>query len=224
MRLDARTFEFPVLEPGKKGRKRLVGIRMPTFEQMLKDDFQVWEKSAINWYKGNIKIMETLTGKCLWYGYGIRPVPITWILIRDPDGTNPPSVLFSTNMDSAGVEIAELFVERWQIEVVFEEARRHLGMETQRQWADKAIDRITPCILASYSIVNLLALEFINTEHDHIPIQTTSWYKKKHITFSDVLAYVRGKLLREKYFMGFDKNPDLGIKEIEEFIYHMAAA
>jgi predicted nucleic-acid-binding protein len=57
-----------------------------------------------------------------------------------------------------------------------------------------------------------------------VQVQTTSWYKKKHVTFSDVLAYVRGKILREKYFIGFDKNPDLGIKEIEEFIYHMVAA
>jgi hypothetical protein len=30
------------------------------------------------------------------------------------------------------------------MEVTFEEARAHLGMETQRQWSDLAIARITP--------------------------------------------------------------------------------
>jgi hypothetical protein len=30
---------------------------------------------------------------------------------------------------------------RWSLEVTFEEAREHLGMETQRQWSDLAIAR-----------------------------------------------------------------------------------
>jgi hypothetical protein len=29
-------------------------------------------------------------------------------------------------------------VRRWTMEVTFEEARAHLGMETQRQWNDRA--------------------------------------------------------------------------------------
>ncbi len=43
------------------------------------------------------------------------------------------------------------------MEVTFEEARAHLGVETQRQWSDKAIARTTPCLLGLYSIVTLLA-------------------------------------------------------------------
>ncbi len=43
---------------------------------------------------------------------------------------------------------------RWPIEVTFEEVRAHLGMESQRQWSDKAIERETPSILASFSIIN----------------------------------------------------------------------
>jgi hypothetical protein len=31
------------------------------------------------------------------------------------------------------------FVQRWTLEVTFEEAQAHLGMETQRQWNDRAI-------------------------------------------------------------------------------------
>lgn len=46
---------------------------------------------------------------------------------------------------------------RWQVEVTFQEARAHLGVETQRQWSDRAIVRTTPCLLALFSIVALLA-------------------------------------------------------------------
>jgi hypothetical protein len=42
--------------------------------------------------------------------------------------------------------VLDCFVRRWQEEVTFEEARAHLGIETQRQWSDKAIARTTPCL------------------------------------------------------------------------------
>lgn len=224
MRLDARTFEFPNEMKGKKGRKRLVGKRLPTFNQMLEDPSYEWKTAEVAWYNGSSKILEILHGTCLWYGYGIRPVPISWVLIRDPNGTNPPTVLFSTDVDMEILEVIEIFVGRWQIEVTFEEARRHLGMETQRQWSDKAIDRITPCILASFSIINLIALDCQEKDGEEIPIQTTSWYQKEHRTFSDVLASVRVKILREIYFLRFTQKPEMWIQNIEEFIYQMSAA
>jgi hypothetical protein len=224
MRLDARLFEFPIIEQKKKGRKRIVGIRMPTFNQMLTDDSQLWESYGVSWYGGGIKKVEMLTGTCLWYGYGIRPVPIKWVLIRDPDCKFQPVALFSTNIEAVIIEIAEIFINRWQLEVTFEEARRHLGMETQRQWSDNAIDKITPCILASYSVINLAALEIQKENKENIPLQTSSWYKKGHVTFSDVLAYVRGDILQKRYFLRFDKNHEFGFKELKEIIDQMAAA
>jgi hypothetical protein len=49
---------------------------------------------------------------------------------------------------------------RWQVEVTYEEARRHLGLETQRQWSDKAIARITPALLGLFAWITLVAQGF----------------------------------------------------------------
>lgn len=220
MRLDARTFDFPP-PPKGRGRRKLVGQRLPTFQHMLKDTSLVWNKITAWWYGGKSKEIQILTGTCLWYGYGIRPVPIKWVLTRDGD---QEVLIFSTDINRPLNEIIEVFIERWGIEVTFEEVRRHLGMETQRQWSDKAVDRITPCILASYSIINLIAIESLQTQNEKIPIQTSSWYKKTHVTFSDVLAYVRIQILKETYFLGFDKNTELWKNELEEIMHQMAAA
>lgn len=224
MRLDARFFNFPPPPTGKQGRLRLVGKRISTSEQLLKENLHTWITLEVRWYGGKTKKIEFLTGTCLWYAYGIRPVPIKWVLIRGINGEIEPVCLFSTNVNHLPLEIIEAFVSRWKIEVTFEESRRHLGIETQRQWSDQAIDRITPTLFASYSIINLMAIEFCNTEAEKIPLQTSSWYKKTHVTFSDVLAYVRGKLLREKYFLGFDKTFDHEKFNIDEWITLMAAA
>jgi len=222
MRLDARTFEFP--ENPKKGRKKLVGKRLPTFQMMLKDPSLIWETIEVLWYGGKKKKIEILTGTCLWYGYGIRPVPIKWVLTRDCNHKGGVALLFSTDVNMSPSTIIEGFVLRWQLEVTFEETRRHLGMETQRQWSDKAIDRITPCILASYSIINLMALEMIKSKGENIPIQTSSWYKKTHTTFSDVLTYLRAQILRKKYILWFDKNDEVQNRDIKEMLELWAAA
>ncbi len=222
MRLDARTFEFPSIK--KNGQKNLVGKRMTTFKDMLKDDSLRWEMDEALWYSGKMKKIEFLTGTCLWYSYGIRPVPIKWILIRDPNGKTEPVALFTLDLNATTKRIIEDYMGRWPIEVTFEEVRAHLGMESQRQWSDKAIERETPSILASFSIINLIALELQKEKNDKILIQTSSWYQKKHVTFSDVLAYVRRHILEKRYTSQFAQNIELWNEELREIINQMAAA
>jgi hypothetical protein len=48
-------------------------------------------------------------------------------------------------------------VSRWQLEVMFQDVRAHLGVETQRQWSDLAILRTTPALLDLFSLVTLWA-------------------------------------------------------------------
>ena len=87
------------------------------------------------------------------------------------------------------------FVRRWRVEVTFAEVRRHLGVETQRQWSDLAIERTTPCLMALFSIVCILANSLNNCQT--IKPKHTAWYKKKGVTFSDVLAAVRLEIIQK---------------------------
>ena len=87
-------------------------------------------------------------------------------------------------------------MRRWSVEVTFQEARAHLGVETQRQWSDQAIARTTPCLLALFSIVTLLATRLAARERRQVTV--TAWYVKPRPTFSDALAVVRRALWREQ--------------------------
>ena len=71
-----------------------------------------------------------------------------------------PQALLCTDPAQEPLQIVRWFVQRWQLEVTFREVRDHLGVETQRQWSDKAIARTTPCLLGLFSIVTLLASRF----------------------------------------------------------------
>jgi hypothetical protein len=116
-------------------------------------------------------------------------VPIRWVLVRDPLGKFESQALLSTNQEYSPKQILEWFVRRWQIEVTFEQVRKHLGMETQRQWSDQSIARTTPTLLGLFSLVVILA-DHLQTNFSWT-IQQTIWYSKVLPTFSDALALVR---------------------------------
>ncbi len=119
-------------------------------------------------------------------------VSIRWVLVTDPDGKFEAQARLSTNPEATPKEIVEWFVMRWQLEVTFEEARAHLGIETQRQWSDLAILRTTPVLLGLFSLVSLFAHHLLQGRE--MPVRHAAWYSKALPTFSDTLAFVRQQL------------------------------
>lgn len=67
-------------------------------------------------------------------------------------------------------------VIRRSVEVTFEEARAHLGLETWRQGLELVIARTTPALLGVVSLVVLLAGR--RAEDGQIPLHQTAWYRK----------------------------------------------
>jgi hypothetical protein len=111
------------------------------------------------------------------------------VLLRDPQRRFDPQALLCTDPGRDPLQIVRWFVQRWQVEVTFREARDHLGLETQRQWSDRAIARTTPCLLALFSIVALLAARL--GHRARAAACTDAWYRKRRPTFTDTLAAVR---------------------------------
>ena len=192
LRLDARLFDPPPLrQPGQKGRPRVSGARQPTLTQRLNNPATRWRRVTIaNWYGGQDRRLAIASGTALWYHPG-KSVPIRWVLVRDLAGEFEPQALLCTDLAADPVDVLGWFVRRWSVEVTFAEVRRHLGVETQRQWSDMAIARTTPALLGLFALVTLWAGEVLN---EGWKPRQAAWYAKSHLTFSDALAVVRAKL------------------------------
>ena len=113
--------------------------------------------TVTHWYGRGERTVEAVSGTAVWYHTGRPPVPLRWVLIRDSQEQFAPQALLCTALTIVPAQIVAWFGLRWQLEVTFEEARRHLSVETQRQWSDLAIQRITPALLGLFSFVTLLA-------------------------------------------------------------------
>lgn len=193
LRLDAALYEpAPPREQGKKGAPHKKGERQPSLAARLNDPSTVWERQAVRWYAGLMREVELASGTAVWYHSAKPVVPLRWVLIRDPLGSFEAQALLSTDQSVAAAQIVEWFVLRWQLEVTFEEARAHLGVETQRQWSEKAILRSTPALLGLFSLVTVFAHELL--QGDELLARQAAWYQKRLPTFSDSLALVRQQL------------------------------
>jgi len=192
LRLDAALYE-PAPPYSGRGRPRKKGKRLPTVATVLNDPTTSWQAVSLTWYNGQVRPMDIASGMAVWFHNGKPPVPIRWVLIRDPAGKYAPVALLCTNPQQNPCHISTWFVQRWQVEVTFEEARRHLGMETQRQWSDKAIARTTPLLLGLFSWVTLVA-HGLYTQQPVPTVRQAAWYTKVLPTFSDALALVREHL------------------------------
>jgi hypothetical protein len=189
LRLDAALYE-PAPPYNKRGRPRKKGKRLPTLATTLTDPTTVWQRQTIRWYDGQQREMEFATSTAVWFHSGLTPVAIRWILIRDPQAKYDPVALLCTDLAQSAPHIVQWFVQRWRLEVTFQEARRHLGVETQRQWSDKAVARTTPLLFGLFSWVTLVAHALYASPRAVSPRQA-AWYSKSLPTFSDALALVR---------------------------------
>ncbi|MGO8947813.1 MAG: transposase [Ktedonobacterales bacterium] len=212
LRLDARLVApAPPRLPHQTGRPRIVGHRLPTLDQVRAHPATVWTAVTLTrWYGDRDRTIEYVSQTAVWYHTGFVPVPIRWVLTRDPLGRFATQALLCTDLEADPVQILIWFARRWQMEVTFHEVRAHLGVETQRQWSERAIARTTPALLGLFSLVTLLA-------HDHHhqgstrpePVRVAAWYTKATPTFSDALALVRRHLWTQSTFPTSPRDRDV---------------
>jgi len=209
LRLDAALYSpAPARLPGQRGRPRLKGERLPALSHVLADPATVWSALTVPyWYGEHDRTVEVASHTALWYHPGMPPLALRWVLIRDPLQHFESQALLCTDWEATPAFILDCFVRRWQVEVTFEEARAHLGIETQRQWSSKAIARTTPCLFGLYSLVTLAAQELF--ANGQLSQRCDAWYPKAQATFSDTIACVRRQLWSHAYFSTSHQETDM---------------
>ena len=227
-RMDAALYEpaAPRL-PDQKGRTRKKGQRLPTLLAVAADPQTCWERRVVrDWYGEPQRQIEITSGTAVWYHGGKPPLPIRWVIVRDPQHAFKTQALLCTDLTVSAQQIVEWFVQRmscaaWlpprsalkaraqdaQLEVTHREVREHLGVETQRQWSALAIARTTPVLYGLFALITVLAQRL--AQQGKVLTRRTAWYPKPLPTFSDALAAVRLALWRQPSFQISKRNRDI---------------
>jgi hypothetical protein len=189
LRSDARLHAHPNGQEWR-GRKIKLGDRICPSAKKRK-----WEQGSLRGYGGKKQKAKWETCKCLWYAGKpevILPIMAIWVKLRVDD----EFILMTTTVSLTAQQVIEIYIKRWNLEVTFRECREHLGIETQRQWSDGAVERTTPLLFCLYSLIILIGDGLY--KRGQIVNRSTAWYQKTSITFSDLLVAVRKEIWKHR--------------------------
>jgi len=101
LHLDASLFEpAPRCRKGQMGRPALKGKRRPKLNAVLANPKTVWTSVTLtDWYGGQTRNLEYVSGTVVWYHNGMPPAAIRWVLVRDPSGQREPQAFLCTDLD-----------------------------------------------------------------------------------------------------------------------------
>ena len=108
-----------------------------------------------------------------------------------------------------------MFIERWSIEVTFEEAKKYLSVESSRNRKKESVLRSFPLLMGLFSLTSLW---YFNRFKEQPKIVTQQeWYQKKEATFADALKSMRKEIWDKNLFSMSRKTDDM-IKIPREFM------
>jgi DDE superfamily endonuclease len=175
--------------PGKRGPNPTKGQRQRSLQGWVSRSETPWATVEVAWSGGQRQPRWGFSHPARGATPRLPPVAIRDGLVCDPEDKRRLEAFVCTDLEATPVPIREWVLMRWSVEVTFEEARAHLGLETQRQWSDHAIARTTPVRLALFSMVTMRALRL--SPGGQIPVPVTAWYRTAEPTFADCLTLVR---------------------------------
>jgi hypothetical protein len=97
---------------------------LSTSAAVADDPNTTWTAVVVaDWYGKGERTVDVASATAVWYHTGLPPVPLRWVLIRDPQGKFAPQALLCTDLGVEPQWILGWFVLRWKMEVTFQEAR-----------------------------------------------------------------------------------------------------
>jgi hypothetical protein len=206
LRKDAQLFDSATIQ-SKRGRKRLKGKRLPSPQALANKKNAPWIKTTVIWYGGVSKKILYMYNQALLYQPGKGTVKIAWVLVRDPKGKLRDESFYTTDLVMTAQELIRHFVERWTIEVTFEESKRFLAVESTRNRKKESVLRSFPLLMGLFSLISLW---YFDRSKKRPKVSTAQpWYHKEQPTFADAINAIRKDIWDLNLFSMLPKNNNI---------------
>lgn len=189
LRLDAALWApAPKRRPGRKGRPRRRGARLPT-PQQIAARCRHWQTISVALY-GRTVTTQVLTLRALWYA-ALRAAPVRIVVVRDPRGKRREEAFFCTDLSVDAVFILEAYARRWTLEVTFHDTKQGLGLADPQCQTPRAVQRTAPFAFLVYDLVLLWFAAHAHSAATPVwPVRP--WYRHKTApSFPDMLETLR---------------------------------
>ncbi|HEX2184536.1 MAG TPA: transposase [Chloroflexota bacterium] len=192
LRMDAALWTPPPpRRPGRKGRPRRKGRRLPT-PAAAAACCRRWRTLTLELYGRTVSI-QSFTYTALWYG-ALRAQPVRIVVVRDPTGERRDEAFFGTDPTMPVAVILEGYARRWTLEVTFHDSKQFLGFADPQNQTATAVRRTAPLALVVYDLVLLWYAQYAEgqTPGPFPDWPARPWYRaKSRPSFQDMLTTLR---------------------------------
>lgn len=189
LRMDAALWApTPRHRPGRKGRPRRRGARLPNPAQVAAR-CRHWQPLTVAIY-GRTVTTQVRTLRAFWYA-ALRTAPVRIVVVRDPSGKRRDEAFFCTDLGVDAGFILETYARRWTLEVTFHDSKQCLGLADPQCQAPRAVQRTAPVAFLVYDLVLLwFAAHAASSTTPLWPVRP--WYRHKTTpSFPDMLDALR---------------------------------
>ncbi len=195
MRKDAALYALPPpRRPGRVGRPRKKGRRLPTPKTWAKRTKKGWKRAWVD-RRGRMAQRLLLSRDALWY-HVCPDRPVRVVVSRDPRGREKDDVFFTTDLAMAPGAVVSHYFGRWPVEDTFRSSKQSLGGEEPQTWKGVGPERAASLAFWLYSMIWTWYLE---TQGPKPKVPKLPWYpKKERPSFVDAVSALRRELWREE--------------------------
>lgn len=188
--MDARLHEPPPARvPGRAGRPRVRGDRLPTPAAMLAGRCR---RLTLDVYGRRDR---SRVAEAVGRAYAAPGRPLKVVAVDPLTGGRKPQAFYSTCVADTAEQVLTRYAARWAIEVANRDAKGQLGFEQPQGWTRPAVARTAPAAMLLYSLV---VVWFARDGHRHYAPPARPWYAgKTQASFADMLATLRCRSVRD---------------------------
>lgn len=204
IRSDAAIYRKPPRKtPGKQGRPRSRGDRLPTPEEIA--------AKATDWRpiktieRGKERNRLVIVRHVVWH----KVLPGRYIrltIFRDPTGVEKDDYFFTTDLGLPPEFVITRYGNRWGIEDTFRNGKQLLGIEQPQSWKGGGPEKVAAIGYAIYALV----WGWFIRNGDFKAFPDRPWYRTKaRPSFHDALAGIRHQIWESRFSATVPDNPDV---------------
>lgn len=187
----------PPRAPGATGRRRVRGPRLPGVAEMLASRCEHLTLDLYGRRDGSCRV--AAARDCRFHA--LPAVPLTVVACEPLTAAGRPrpgmrAAFYTTALDATPADVLAWYARRWSVEVTIRDAKQELGLAQPQARVERAVRRLAPTLLLTYSLV---VLWFAQHGHRGWRPPRHAWYRsKRHASFADMLTALRERTLREQ--------------------------
>jgi len=198
--------DMALCRPTEPGERRVYGERLPTPEEMRKDQGIPYQKAECH-YGGQWRTVRFKEVSNVLWRNGAKRRLLRLVIVAPTPYASPgpgcrmyyrhPAYLITTDLTSSPQALIQAYVDRWQIEVLHRDLKTGLGLGQAQVWSPSSVGRVHSAVVAAYAMLTLSALSAFGPERTAAFPPIPAWRRRcppRRASQNDLITMLRNDL------------------------------